>query len=294
MSTDKITLEITTEKINETYTPIYVPIFTLLTNQKKYEEKVGQVKLEEANLIGDAKARKITEQDTEIKHAQSAKEKKNFVKYFFGIKYKQSGFQDNTDFTKIANIILDENMMHFDKIVFQGDLDKGGVPINDALWNSTDKDYITKPSSTISSTTSLNDIKEIFDELIQESEENVGNIPKQFILVGKFANNLGKYINNTATTYLQAIRDAYNATGKQISFEVAPQNIIKDLDTNNSNGVLLFAPQKVTFHYTKLPSIDDQGYNAENKYTWMNLFFGSSKVSIDKLGAMIKKPLILT
>lgn len=287
MSTDKHALEITTEKVNESYEASYVPLFPVLTKQKKYTEVIGEVKLKESNIIGDAKARKINAQDTEWKHAKSGTSEKKFNKYFSGIKFIVSGFQDNTDFQKHADELLDINMMEFDKNVFYGDPTSDGTLRNNGMYASDDPNFITNAIEALGANPTVDQIKELFDALIFQSEQTVGNVAKTIILVGEMAKKLGRFVPNTATSFARAIAASYQDEGKQITIEGAPSNLTAE---TNDSGILLLTPSKVEFDYTTLPKIDDQGYNAEDKYTWLNLIYGSATVDVQKKGALIKQP----
>jgi hypothetical protein len=289
MSTDKIALEITTEKLNNGYNPVYLPLWTMLPKTKKYDEKIGQVNLQETTLIGDAVARKINAQDTEQKHANAMLAKKIFNKYFFGISYHESGFQDNSDLQLIADQILELNSMQFDKQFFAGDFDSSGNLLNNALWKSSDRNYILNSAKEISATFSLDDIKVIFDDLVEQSETYVGNIKKEIIVVGDIAKKLGKFVANTDITYLSAIKNAYLAEGKTINFRTLSKNLFSGLAGDDNNGILVLAPEKLTFNYAMLPAVDGQGYRDEKRYTWLNVAFSSNMTSCDMQGAIIKQ-----
>lgn len=288
MPTDKHTLEITIEKVNEAYQPSYTPIFPLLNKTRKHDELIGEVKLKETSVIGDARAREINAQDTEIKHAKSGQTTKNFEKYFKGIKYTVSGFVDNSDFQKVSDEILDANLMDFDKAVFTGDANASGAIRNNGLWNSNDPKYITKPSQNMGVNPTQDELKVLFDGLIKEAEQTLGNAPKIILLVGDAADKLGRFVPNTTTTYLRAIQNAYADLGMQISIEAAPSNLVAG---TTACGILLLTPSQILFNYTALPHIKGNGYNEEDAYTWMTLIYGSAMVDVQKQGAIIKKPL---
>lgn len=290
MPTDKHALEITIEKVNEAYMPSYTPLFPILTKTKKYDEFIGEVKLKETSVIGDARAREINAQDTEFKHAKSAQATKNFNKYFKGIKHIVSGFVDNSDFQKVSDEILDINLMEFDKAFFTGDANSSGAIRNNGLWLSNDPNYILKASQNLGANPTQDDWKTLFDALIREAESKLGNAAKVILLAGTAATKLGKFVPGTTTTYIRAIQNAYTDLGKQVTIEAVPTN----LEDETTNGVLLLTPSQILHHYTALPYIKGNGYNDENSYTWMSLIYGSSMVDVQKSGAIIKKPLTFT
>ena len=282
MPTDKQNLQITVEKVNEAYTPAYIPLFPVITKTKKYDEVIGEVKMHESTVIGDARARVLNAQDTEWKHAKSGTKSKVFNKFFSGIKHIVSGFVDNSDFQKTADEILDINLMEFDKKVFLGEGNNG-------LWVSNDPDYITNSSATLASSPTVDAWKSLFDDLLEQSEKTLGNVEKTIVVVGVAANKLGKFMPNLATTYARAIMDAYKDAGKQVEITTAPANLTADI--SSASGVLVLTPSKILHRYTVLPSIKGRGYNEENAYTWMSLVYGSSMIDVEKKGAIIKQPI---
>lgn len=291
MPTDKHALEMTAEKVNEGYEASYTPLFPILTKTKKYEEVIGEVKLESSSIIGDAKARKINAQDTEFKHAKSAPKSKQFNKYLSAIKYTVSGFVDNSDFQSRGNELIDVNMMEFDKNVFLGDPTDSGALRNNGLWMSNDPDYITKLIKSMLANPTQDEWKDLFDAIIYESEQKVGNVAKNIVLVGDAATKLGRFVPNTTTTYLRAIQNAYSDTGRQITIDTAPSNLTEG---TTESGILLLTPSKIVHRYTAIPHIRKNGYNDEDEYTWMSLFYGSSMVDVEKAGAIIKQPIQFT
>lgn len=297
MATDKMILDITSEKVNSEFTSTYQPFFPYLTaNDAKvtrHTEQIGKVVLKSTNIIGDAKARIINAQDTEIKHAKSGQTTKTFNKFVAGIKFIVSGFVDNSDFQNNANEILEANMMEYDKMVFTGNKKADGSLVNNAAWHSADPNYIENAPLTIDPTAAnINQIKAIFDALIKQAEEKLGNAPKLFVLVGKIADVLGK-LTERDTTFARTILNAFNDLGKQAEFFAVPNNLIEDLPAADKDGILLLTPAMLTFHITSIPHIAGQGFNAEDNYTWMNLIYGSAMIGVDKIGAAIKQPLTI-
>jgi len=280
MPTDKLELQITAEKANEAYSPSYIPLFPIITKTKKYDEIIGEVKLQSSSIIGDAKARAINAQDTEWKHAKSGVKSKLFKKFFSGIKYIVSGFIDNSDYQRNSDELLDINVMEFDKNVFRG---RG----NNGLWLSSDPDFIANAIKNLPANPTVDDWKVMFDDLIEQSEQTLGNVAKVFVLVGVAASRIGKFVPNTATTFAQAITDAYKATDKNITITTAPANLV---DAGES-GVLLLTPSHILHRYTALPHIRDNGFNREDAYTWSSLIYGSSMIDVEKKGAIIKQPI---
>lgn len=287
MPSDKLGLEITTEAINTGYEPSYIPLFPILTKTVKYVETIGEVKLKETKIIGDATARKISAQDTEWKHAKVGPASKQFNKYFAGIKYIASGLQDNADAQRIANELLDINLMEFDKNFFFGDPTDDGTLRNNGLFASADANYITNSSTSLSSTPDVGTYKDLFDALLAQAEAKVGNAAKIILLSGTVTSKLGRFVPNTATSFARALAASYADSGKQVSFASVPTNITVGA---SANGILVLTPSKLIHRYTAFPYIKQQGYNAENDYTWMNLMLGSSMVDVEKEGALIKQP----
>ena len=288
MPTDKHTLEITAEKVNEAFVSTYAPLFPILTQTQKYEEIIGEVKLKESTVIGDARARKLNAQDTEWKHAKTGIKTKQFNKYFSGIKHIVSGFVDNSDFQRNSDEILETNLMEFDKNVFFGDPTEAGVLRNNGLWASNDPNYIANAMKNMSANPTQDEWKDLLDALVFAAEQKLGNVSKKIILVGAAATKLGRFVPNTTTTYIRAIQNAYADEGKDVTIESAPSNLVAG---TNESGILTLTPAKIIHRYTALPHIKANGYNEENAYTWMSLIYGSSMVDVQKEGALIKQPI---
>lgn len=292
MGTDKNGLSEEVQNLNSNWTPSYLPFFRTLVEAglklKKHTAVFGTVKSKETNILGDARANIIDMQDTEVKHAKSGIGEKVFSKYLLGIKYVQSVFQDNSDMQRCADQILEENLKQFDEHSFNGAPTKSGALRNNGFWASTDPNYVTNTAASLAKNASLDEIKAVFDALLKQGETAVGNAPKIFAMTRDIANFMGKFVPNQAICFAQALRDAYAAEGVQVSFGTIPSNL------TSGKGILLITPSLVTFDYIDLPFISGTGDNPEDDYQYIKEQHGSSRVDVEKQGAIIKQPINIT
>ncbi len=291
MATDKIGLSEEVIKLNTAWVPAYNPFFRALVEKGlktlKHTAVTGTVKTKETNVLGNARAEVIDPQDTEVKHAKSGYSSKTFNKYMLGIKYIQSVFQDVTDVQRCADQILEENLKKFDEDAFTGAPTQAGVLRNNGFYASTDPNFVTQTAGSLSSSASLNQLKAFFDSLLNDSEGYVGNSSKILGLTGGLAAFLGKFQDGQVVSYAEAIRNAYTAEGRDVSFVRIPNNLTAD------NAVLVMAPSLITFDYIELPYISAKDVNKEDDYEYIKEIHGSSRVNVEQLGAIIKKPVTL-
>lgn len=287
MPTDLHSLPTTVQQVVGNYTPSYVPLFSRIFDAGKtvaHEPKIGQIKIETTDVIGDATTRRITSQDTEFKSGKLATSNKVFNKYIRAVKFIKSGWQPEVNINKISAQVLDQNMQAFDINVLTGDPLKDGTLSNNGLMQSKDPNHVTNTSKELASALSLSDAKTFLDGVIKQAEELVGNAPKRIVFTGSLGDKLGGFVPNTAVSVLSAIKDAYTQQGKQLEWLFAPSG------AGTKDGVMVVTPSVVTFNYTALPRLYKMGYNDENEYSWFVFIDGSSMVDVEKLGGVIVQP----
>jgi hypothetical protein len=59
---------------------------------------------------------------------------------------------------------------------------------------------------------------------------------------------------------------------------------------SGTNGWIVVNLDQVELHYTTVPKLDDQGVNAENKYSWHNFLVGSMMLEVKVLNAIVRQP----
>ena len=288
MATDLHNTNEVVEKVNRAYTPTYVPLFSrIFSKSVAYPATIGKVQLKETQVIGDATVQQVNAQDTEFKHAKAGDTSKTFNNYIEGVKFIASGFQEQPQLQGIANQILDQNLMKFDSDVFYGAPLKDGRLSNNGLYGSKDENQVKLASQAMGANPTVDAWKEYLDAALREAGKELGTAPKIIVLMGQAASKIGKFVPNTAVSFLKALQDSYTAD-QQLTWLTAPENL------NSPDGIMIVTPSALTFRYVMLPRVYKQGYNDENEYTWMTILSGSSMVDIERRGGIVIKPATFT
>lgn len=292
MATDKHVLSEEVIQLNKAWTPAYNPFFRMLTEKglktTKHTSITGTVKTKETNILGSARAEVIDPQDTEIRHAKSGASDKTFNKYMLGIKYIQSVFQGNSDLQRCADQILEANLQKFDEDAFSGAPTQAGILRNNGFYNSSDSNFVVNPAATLPANATLDQLKAVFDNVLEQGENLVGNAAKIMAMTRNIASFLGKFVPHQAISFAQAIRDAYAAEGVNVSFVTIPANLTTEA------GIELITPSLVTLDYIELPYINARGTNEEDGYQYIKELHGSTRVDVEKKGAIIKQAINLS
>ena len=128
----------------------------------------------------------------------------------------------------------------------------------------------------------INTVAAFFNALLKQSEDATGNSKKTILLGGKLRDLFTNFVNNTAVSYRKALEDIFPV---QTDIVPIPANL------NNIAGVgdvaIALSLEDLTLNYLALPQLEDQGYDARNKESWFNFYFGSAMVDIETKGAII-------
>ncbi|MDR3112929.1 MAG: hypothetical protein LBU09_00955 [Endomicrobium sp.] len=284
MATDKLTLELTVQQVNDAVKPIYSPLYSIFTKKTKYKETIGQVAFQRNDTLGDLEAKNLAAQNTERKHIVVGSGKKYFNKYFKGISYVESGYQEPGNINKISTRVIDTHSKQLDRMIFTGDPDAAGTLQNNGIFKSDDKNLIKNGDFNLPDKT-INTIATFFNTILKQSEDATGNSKKTILLGGKLRDLITNFINNTAVSYRKALDDIFPV---QTDIVPLPANL------NNLASVgdiaIVLSLEDLMLNYLALPQLEDQGYDARNKESWFNFYFGSAMVDIETEGGIIIQP----
>ena len=282
--TNKIAMR-TVEEFLADYTPNYNPILPLfLPKSTQYPAEVGNTVFKRAEAVGDIRSKVITPKDTEIHQITSKEGSKGFKKYFYGSQYIQSDLQDRKGYEDVLAQVLDEHNKQADLIFMTGDsTDSGTTVLNNGLFYSKDPNYILRGSAAVSagSDGGLSDLYAKIMAEVQTARDLDGEI--MVLLYGDttIAKN-NSLFPATTTPFSKVLGDALaDVTVARIPTAIVP----------SGNGYIVVNRSQVHLNYTMLPTIKDQGQNAEKMYTWTNFLMGSSMLDVIAKGAVAHQPL---
>lgn len=283
--TNKVALR-TVEEFMSGYTAIYQPIYSLfLGKSQAYSEQVGTVDFKRADTVGDIRLKHITPKDTEMKQVAVGEGKKTLKKYFLGIQYIQSTLQDNQGIEDVLAQVLDENQKLADEIFLLGEGSAANNVVNNGLYWSGDANYQLENSKEIDKGTAADHLKDMHTQIMVTASV-ADQIAGRKVLIVYGADATAKFDSLYANT---------DAPFKSVLKEVLGENwsLVKlpaDVTPSGANGWMAVNLDQVKLHYTAMPKLDDQGFNAEKKYTWHNFLMGSMMLEVLVKKAIIRQP----
>jgi hypothetical protein len=284
MATDKLTFEVTVQEANGAVKPIYSPLYSLFEKKTKYNETIGQVTFKRGDIVGDVLAKDLTAHNTERKHITVGSGQKVFNKYFKGVSYVRSGYQQTEDINSIASKVIEVHNKQLDRDIFTGDPAANGQIRNNGIFSTNDANAITNETVKFTGT-DINTISKFFNTLLKQSETLTGNDRKIILLGGKLRDLMQNFVTGTGISYKKALADIYPVETDIVEL---PANL------NELKGVgdvaLVLSINNIMLNYLALPQLEDQGYDPRNKESWFNFYFGSAMVDVEQYGALIKQP----
>lgn len=284
MSTDVIEGLKTKEEYLETVQFSYYPVSLAIREKEKHDIagaetiKFRSLDVENESIV----AENLTAGQTEVAHIKAREGTKNYNKVLKGAKIMQS--VRNFGFNKIPQLIskiVRGYSIIFDKIVlFGGDGNNG-------IINTADPEAIAMDSVEIDMTASEQSILNQIVKVLANAKRKVSDTTASTsILIYVYGSKLLNALD-TITYNGKSVREAMQAAWPQATFvEVA--GLVNDTD---KEGMSIISQDLVTLHYSALPSMSDDGYNAENKYFWADFEVGSAMVDVREYGALINQPL---
>lgn len=283
--TNKIALR-TVEEFMQDYQPTYQPLYPLFMGKAQgYSEQVGTIDFKRADTVGDIRAKHITPKDTEMKQVAVGEGKKTLKKYFLGVQYIQSALQDNQGIEDVISQVLDENQKLADELFLLGEGTSDSTMVNNGLFWSNDPNYQLESSASVAAGTAADHLKDMHTKIMATAAV-ADQIAGRKVLIVYGTSACAKFDSLYANT---------DAPFKKVLAEVLGANwsLVKmpaDVTPSGTNGWIVANLDQVKLHYTALPKLDDQGFNAEKKYTWHNFLMGSMMLEVLVKKAVIRQP----
>lgn len=282
--TNKVVLRTVEEFMND-YTPVYQPIYPLLLGKSQsYSKDAGKVNFNRIDTIGDIRAKHLTPKDTELHQVNAREGSKTFKKYFLANQYIQSALQDRSGVEEVNAQVLDEHQKQFDELTLLGEGTSTSTMINNGLFWSNDPNYTLEGSEEIDTDA---------DPLIGLHSQVMVNVAKADLVAGKKLilfygeNVLAKYDSLYSAQPVAFKKALAEVLGPNYSFAKIPAPITP----SSTDGLIIVNLDKVKLHYTALPSLVDQGVNAEKMYSWANFLMGSSMLEVLAQHAVVRQPI---
>lgn len=282
MSTNKIALR-TVEEFMSDYTPVYKPIYTaFLGKSQQYAAEVGKLDFRRVNAVGDIRAKHITPKDTEMRQVAVMEGKKSFKKYFLANQFMTSQVQDRQGLEEVVAQVLDEHQIQMDELFLLGEGTSGSDVLNNGLFWSGDANYTLNSSSNVTIATALPELHALMAAQAEIANQVAGR--KLLIAYG-----------SSLTTYWNGVYATSSAAFKSVLAEVlGPDYELAYLPAAatpaSANGFIIANIDQVKLHYTWLPQLLDQGFNAEKMYYWSNFAMGSVMLEVLIKDAVIRQP----
>ncbi len=268
------------------YKPVYSPIVPLfLPKSVKYNEEVGKLTFTRAEANGDIRVKNITPKDTEIRQFSVGESSKSYKKYFKGVQFTLSQFQDQSQVQDSNNQALDEHWKQFDEEFLTGEGSAANNVINNGLYWSGDSNYVLENSTAIASgDTRLSDFHN--KVILSATKADLVAGKKLVMFYGTDILPLFNSLYDASqTAFKKALGDVL---GNNYSLVQMPASI-----TPAASGWIVVNMDQVKLHYTKLPGIHKQGVNDEKNYAWWNFLQGSTMLEVLALNGVVRQPATL-
>lgn len=286
MATDIIEGLKTREEYLETVQLSYTPVSLAIESQVKHDiagaETINfrQLDIEKDSVV----AENLTPGQTEVAHIKAREGLKKFYKVLKGAKITQS--VRNFGFNKIPSLvskIIREYSQIFDKFALYGEDGNNGI------ITTTDTNAIANASIQIdvTSTATEQGIMNAIVKAMSDVKRQVSNYTaSQNVLVYLYGADFLSALD-TVTYNGKNVREAMEAAWPQATFIEVPGLVT----VGDEQGIVAISQGLVDLNYTKIPTMDDDGYNPEYKYFWADFEIGSVMVDVREYGALIKQPL---
>jgi hypothetical protein len=283
MATNKIALR-TVEEFMGGYTPVYNPIYPLfLGKSQQYAAEVGRLDFRRVNAVGDIRAKHVTPKDTEMRQVAVMEGKKSFRKYFLANQFTLSDFQDRQGVEDVVAQVLDEHHVQADELFLTGEGTSSSDVINNGLLYSADANYTLRSSTVIASTDShLTDLHAKITASAVDADQVAGR--KLLVVYGTaMAPVFNSVYSTSAAPFKRVLSDVL---GSNYSTVMLP----RASTPSGANGWVIANLDQTKLHYTALPSLLDQGNNAEKMYLWFNFLMGSMMLEVLAQNGVIHQP----
>lgn len=280
MPTNKVQLR-TVEEFMSGYVPTYQPLYPLLLGKSQaYSEEVGKINFHRLEAVGDIRAKHITPKDTEIQQIAVKDSYKTFKKYFLAKQYVQSSLQDRGDIEGVVSQVLDEHQKHMDDLVLLGEGTSASTMINNGLFWSGDSNYVLNNSDELDNAPDTQG--QLYDSILAAWNQGADVAGSKAVIV----------YGSTALSKLDSLIPEQAVSARSL-LEPVVGKIVRmpsAVTPSGTNGVIVVNRDQVKLHYTVLPSLKDQGVNAEKMYSWHNFMMGSAMVEVLASAGIVRQP----
>ncbi len=283
MSTNKIALR-TVEQFMSDYTPVYNPLYPLfLRKSQQYATEVGKLDFRRVMAVGDIRAKHITPKDTEMRQLAVMEGKKSFKKYFLANQFLQSQIQDREGLEEVIAQVLDEHQVHMDEMFLLGEGTSGSDVINNGLFYSADANYTLETSiASISATARARLLYGHIQGTLSKAKQVAGE--KVVVLYGsETKKQFNSLLDSSDKALATALRESISGGVSFVEMPDAPTPA-------SAEGWIVANLDQVKMHFTALPSLLDQGFNAEKMHYWSNFLMGSTMLEVLVRDAVVRQP----
>jgi hypothetical protein len=283
MPTNKIALR-TVEEFMSDYTPIYQPIYPLfLGKSQQYAQEAGKLDFRRVNAVGDLRTKHVTPKDTEMRQVSVMEGKKSFKKYFLANQFVLSEFQDRQGVEEVVAQVLDEHQIQADELFLLGEGTSGSDVINNGLFYSADPNYTLETSTEVASADGhLPSLHAKIAATAEKANQVAGR--KIVVLYGATA------IEKANAVYASSSRGFRAVLQEVLGGNYSIVNLPQAATPAGVNGWMVANLDQTKLHYTALPSLLDQGNNAEKMYLWFNFLMGSTMLEVLAKNGVVRQP----
>lgn len=286
MSTNKIVAR-TKEEFMADYVPTYRPIYsTFLGKSQLHTSEVGKAETRRVYAMGDIRTKHYTPKDTEIAQIAIMEKKKTYKKYFLVNQFVQSNFQDREGMEDVVRQVLDEHQLQADEMFLTGEGTANNNVVNNGLFYSSDENYVGITSEEIQSGSGR--LGELHDVTIAAAEQSKLVAGQKVIFF--YGTGVKPLFNSLYSTTQVAWK---KALGEVLGAEFGLSQLPTQATPANTNGFIIANLAQTKLHYTVLPGLLDQGYEAKDMEWWFNFGLGSMSLEVLSKYGVVHQPLTL-
>lgn len=288
MATNKI-LTKTVEQLVADFVPVNTPIMPLfLGKSQAYSQDVGQLNFRRLSAVGDIRSKHIQPKDTEIKQIAVMDGLKSFKKYFLASQYTSSTIQDQESASDIVNQILDEQLLHMDSIFMTGEGTAANNVLNNGLYWSADANYVLETSTEVQKDADSNYLSDLHAKMMVTAEKADQIAGRKIMLV--YGSNFKPLFDSVFPTGQRAFK---SVLGETLGSNWSVIKVPNASTPSGAQGWLAANLDQCKLHYTVLPTVLDQGTNAEKMYYWVNFMMGSCMLDVLAANGVVRQPATL-
>lgn len=288
MTTDIRTGVKTKEEYIEAASIGYVPSILALPKLQRYDLDTDKVTFKELSVENDSVVPSyITAGMTEINAAKVSQKSHIFFSFGKGLTLRKDLRKNGAANIQVFHDqILRQLAIQFDKNSLIGE---GG---NNGLITSSDANYVTMSSAEIPAISGdgFNQVlkaKQVATALNIAVNDYTASTNLTVYFYGAallaFLGNITAGQENDVRYHIRQAFAGKNVNFIDISALAAPSSL------SLGNGIIVVSNDLTTLEHSGVPQIEDSGVNTEKKYYWANYILGSTQVSPEVQGAVIKQ-----